>query len=280
MGWARMAKYSPLIRVVVFVGLVVLVWLPLALPLYRLSGLGYLPGGDLGPTALLYVIFLALLPHWQRRVHGLQRPWGSVGFTGQARLYRGLWQGGLLGLLGLVALVLVQVGLGWATWNPIEGRALVAVMASGALTALAVGWSEEILFRGWLLGELERGFAPGLALGLSAVIFAIAHFIKPLSVILSLLPQFFGLLLLGLTLGWARRITLAPTPGKTGLGHPVGLHGGLVWGYYVVNVGHLITSTEQVPPWVTGIDGNPLAGLLGILLLGGLGALFWRWAED
>jgi hypothetical protein len=44
----------------------------------------------------------------------------------------------------------------------------------------------------------------------------------------------------------------------------MGLHAGLVGGYYIVNVGQLMQYSGQVPEWVTGIDGNPLAGLMGL----------------
>ncbi|HIK46942.1 MAG TPA: CPBP family intramembrane metalloprotease, partial [Leptolyngbyaceae cyanobacterium M65_K2018_010] len=156
---------------------------------------------------------------------------------------------------------------------------LGAIALTGALAALAVGWSEEVLFRGWLLQELEQGYSPAMALSLSSLVFALAHFIKPLEAILRMLPQFFGLLLLGMTLVWARRISLPPVPRATSLGPAVGLHSGLVWAYYVLNVGELMRSTHQVPAWVTGLEGNPLAGLLGIGLLTGLAGLCFRWAH-
>lgn len=54
------------------------------------------------------------------------------------------------------------------------------------------------------------------------------------------------------------------------LGISIGLHAGLVWGYYIVNVGQLIEYSNQVPVWVTGIDGNPIAGVMGLLFLSGL----------
>ena len=278
MVWLRLAQQSPLVRMVVFVAGAVMLWLPLAWPLYRLSNQGRLPGGDLMPTALLYGVFLLLLPQWQWRVHRVEQPWQAIGFSGAARLWQGLWVGGLIGVLSLVGLVLIQLALGWATLNPaaLVWSNLGIVALGGGLTALAVGWSEEVLFRGWLLRELEQGWSPGLALGVSSLIFAVAHFIKPLEVILRTLPQFLGLLLLGLTLGWARRVPLRPAPRKTSLGLAVGLHSGLVWGYYLVNVGGLIDPTERVPAWVTGLDGNPLAGLLGIGLLLGLAALFFQ----
>lgn len=275
---SRLAKASPLVRVMVFLGLVLLVWAPVALPLYWLSAQGFLPGGDLFPTALLYLVFLAVLPRWQKQVHGVSRPWQRVGFSGWASLGRGLWQGWLIGTLSLGVLVLVQLGLGWASLSAALGWGLVGVAVGGAVTALAVGWSEEVLFRGWLLWELEQGGTPAVALVISSVIFAVAHFIKPPAVLLAMLPQFLGLLLLGMVLVWARRIPLG-SQGSTGLGHAVGLHGGLVWGYYLVNVGHLMEPTGAIPAWVTGLDDNPLAGLLGLVLLSLLGGLFYRWSR-
>lgn len=275
-----LTQWPALARVFVFLGIAVVLWFPVAWPFYRLSGQGRLPGGDLIPTAMLYLVFLALLPPWQRRVHGLQRPWWAVGFTGVRRLGWGFLLGLGLGVISLVALGGIQLAMGWAMPNgeAIAHEPWMAIVFGGALTALAVGWSEEILFRGWLLGELERGLSPGVALMTNSLIFAVAHFIKPLAVMLQMLPQFLGLLLLGMILVWARRVPLLPHPREGSLGPAVGLHSGLVWMYYVLNVGQLLQSTGTVPAWVTGLDGNPLAGLLGITLLLALALGFRRWA--
>ncbi|MFQ4137199.1 CPBP family intramembrane glutamic endopeptidase [Nodosilinea sp. PGN35] len=278
--WAKLADCPPLVRVVVFLLVVVVLWAPVALPLYALASRGLLPGGDLVPTALLYGVFLLVLPRWERQVRGETQPWAQIGFAGSRALSRGMVAGALIGAVSLVLLAAVQVGLGWAVLaaDGARGVELLQTALVGALAATAVGWSEEVLFRGWLLRELEQGWSPGVALGATGLIFAVAHFIKPLDAILALLPQLVGLLLLGLVLGWARRIPVGP--GKTGLGHPVGLHAGLVWGYYLLEVGNLLQTTEAVPAWVTGLDGNPLAGLLGLTLLSGLGVLVFRWSRS
>lgn len=278
----RLDQQSAPVRVIAFLGLAVALWWPIAWPFYRLSSQGRLPGGDLIPTAMLYLVFLALLPQWQRRVHGLRQPWQTIGFTGRRRLGWGFGVGLGIGILSIVALGMIQLGLGWAVPNAeaIAKEPWVAIVGGGALTAVAVGWSEEVLFRGWLLGELERGLSPRVALVANSFIFAIAHFIKPLAVMLQMLPQFLGLFLLGMTLGWARRVVSAPAPRTTSLGLAVGLHSGLVWMYYVLNVGQLLQPTDRVPAWVTGLDGNPLAGLLGITLLLGLAVGFRRWVAQ
>ena len=54
------------------------------------------------------------------------------------------------------------------------------------------------------------------------------------------------------------------------LGISIGIRAGLVWGYYIVNVGQLIEYTNQVPVWVKGINGNPIAGVMGLVFLSGL----------
>ncbi|QQE63891.1 CAAX protease family protein [Leptolyngbya sp. BL0902] len=278
----KVAQWPAWARVITFLGVAVALWFPVAWPFYRLSGQGRLPGGDLVPTAMLYLVFLALLPQWQRRVHGLRQPWRSVGFTGVWRLGRGFGIGLGLGIISIVALGVIQWGAGWATLNAeaIATNPWSSILLGAALTALAVGWAEEILFRGWLLGELERGLSARVALIANSLIFAVAHFIKPPAVMLQMLPQFFGLFLLGMVLVWARRVALVPIPREDSLGPAVGLHSGLVGMYYVFNVGHLLQPTGRVPAWVTGLDGNPLAGLLGITLLTALGLGFCRWVAQ
>jgi len=281
MNPTTIAQFPPLARVILFVAGVILLWLPWALPFYWLSARGALPGGDLIPTALLYVFFLGLLPRWQRQVHRVKSPWAAIGFTGRAPVAISWLQGLALGLASIAVLVMVQLLLGWATVVPMA-RNWVSLGLAGGVTAMAVGWAEEVLFRGWLLWELEQGWSALAALIGTSATFALAHFIKPLAVILATLPQFLGLLLLGLLLAWARRTPVSlgrfgQRPSwTTSLGYPAGLHSGLVWGDYVLNVGHLLRSNPAVPDWVTGLDGNPLAGGLGIVLLSLLAVWFYR----
>jgi threonine/homoserine efflux transporter RhtA len=78
------------------------------------------------------------------------------------------------------------------------------------------------------------------------------------------MPQFAGLVLLGLALVWAKQ----SRHGRLGLA--IGLHAGLVWGNYIINAGQLVQYSGQVPAWVTGIDKNPLAGMMGLLFLSGI----------
>ncbi|MBD0335788.1 MAG: CPBP family intramembrane metalloprotease [Cyanobacteria bacterium Co-bin13] len=274
-----LARLTPPLRVLLFLAGLALLWLPLALPLYALAATGALDLGGAIATGLLYVGFLLVWPTWARQVHQLQKPWQTLGLIWQPGIVVDWLVGLSLGLGGIAALIGVELALGWAVLLPPTAQ-LARFFLEGALVGLAVGLAEEILFRGWLLFELEQGGSRQQALVGTALVFAIAHFIKPLPDILATLPQFFGLFLLALTLGWARRTPSHVRPGHiSALGYPVGLHGGLVWGYYLVNVGQITQITEVVPDWVTGIQGNPLAGLLGLGLLAGLAGLFYRSAH-
>jgi hypothetical protein len=58
------------------------------------------------------------------------------------------------------------------------------------------------------------------------------------------------------------------------------LHGGLVFAYYQVDVNDLVVATAQVPEWVTGIGGNPLAGLLGLGFLSVIGGITYVASHD
>jgi len=262
----NLARYPAPIRIIIFLLLLLLIWLPLAVPIYL-----WVKDSDwvsILTMAGLYVEFIVLLRLWGKQVYAdpnlLQR-YGLI-LTRQNGLEL-LWGLGI-GVTSLLALFAIEGGLGWLFWA-IPSQTLPWLIVEGLLVALGVGFAEELLFRGWLLDELQRDYSLSLALGANSALFAIAHFIRPLEAVRETWPQFAGLVMLGLVLVWAKRATgYGEELGRLGL--PVGLHGGLVWGYYLVNVGGWVTYSSQVPEWVTGIDGNPLAGAMGLGCLGAI----------
>ncbi|MGD1898062.1 MAG: CPBP family intramembrane glutamic endopeptidase [Phormidesmis sp.] len=269
MSKALLARFNPWIRIGLFLLLLGAVWLPLAAAVYLPNGWFYdVNAAEIAVLALLYVGFLTALPVWGRRMHGWQAPFQHCGLRWHPQLGKDVGTALLIGVLGVFALFGVETLLGWASPTAPSPR-FVRFVVEGLLMALAVGFAEEMLFRGWVLAELESGYSSTAALIMNAVFFATTHFIKPWSEILRTLPQFFGLVLLGGALVWARRSpTGLPRKKLTRLGYPIGLHAGLIWGYYIVNVGGLSEYTGRAPEWITGVDSNPLAGLLGLILLG------------
>lgn len=233
-------------------------WVPSSAPIYWL---GRDPNWvSIVTLVLLYGEFIILVRLWGKYVYRQPQVLRHFGLEITRRNGRNLLKGLNTGLISLVSLFLVEGWLGWLKWQPTPVF-LPQVILEGLIVALAIGFAEELLFRGWLLDELQRDYHPRRALWMNALLFASLHFIKPLQEIFRTLPQFAGLLLLGLILVWAKR------QNKNRLGLPIGLHAGLVWGYYIINVGQLVQYSGQVPDWITGFNSNPLAGVMGLLFL-------------
>lgn len=243
-------------RIVSFLLILAALWLPLALPLY------YFGRGTAWASAvaliLLYLEFWGLLTWWGQRVYQSSAIFQRYGLVRSRTnvLECGLGIG--LGLASLMGLFVIQASLGWVEWRSLPRG---VVIWQGAMVALAIGFAEELLFRGWLWDELRRDYRFGPSLWVNSLIFAGLHFIKPLAEILRTAWQFPGLVMLAMIMIRAKGAS------RNRLGLSIGLHAGLVWGYYLVNVGQWVRYTGQVPAWVTGIDQNPLMGASGLICL-------------
>lgn len=253
----KIARYPVPIRIGAFLLVLLLLWLPLAIPIY-------LAGVDPNTVSiltmlLLYGEFIILLQWWGKRVYHQPQILQHYGLVRTQHNGLDLLSGLIVGTVLVFSLFLIEGWLGWLVWLPSTGF-LLRIILEGLVVAIAVGFAEELLFRGWLLNELLRDYHFQRALWINATLFAVLHFIKPLPDILRTLPQFPALVVLGLTLVWARMR-------KNRLGLPIGLHAGLIWGYYIINVGQLTEYSGQVPDWITGVDRNPLAGVMGLLFL-------------
>jgi len=203
------------------------------------------------PALAALPALLALLVSLPLRVKNLwkeKQAWVSLGVVASSRkdvlkaLLRGLIKAVLLLLVLLIGLFLA----GQIKWQP---QISAGLLLNGLALGLGVGFAEELLFRGWLLGELEfrfasRAWGKSIAMVLQALVFSLAHtrFNLPLASLFGLLG---GLTLLGLALGLQRRADSGLIWGA------VALHGGLVGGWFVLNQG-LIGQQE----------GNPIGGLL------------------
>ncbi|MEM7793808.1 MAG: type II CAAX endopeptidase family protein [Cyanobacteria bacterium P01_C01_bin.118] len=249
-------------RLIVFFCWLLILWAPLALLIYGVGAL--LNQASVASTVAVVFLYLCFVVNawvWGRWSHGWRNPFSAYGLVfNRPVLADAIWA--MLFGVGLVAgLFGVEVLLGWASFQP---KFLGAIALEGLAVGLGIGFAEELLFRGWLLAELDTGLSRLKAIVWSSLIFAVAHFIKPLPDVLQTSPQFIGLLLLGIILAIWRYGRCCGFPS---LGLPIGLHSGLVWGYYIVDVADLVTPSEQVPEWVTGIHGNPLSGLWGLTIL-------------
>ena len=249
-------------RLLCFIGVLAVLWLPLAIPIHLLLG------DDANLTSivtmsLLFVELLFLWKLWGNFVYEEEKIFTRYGLERSKRNSRELLQGLAIGFCLCLSLFIVEALLGWIEILPAK-FSLLRIVVEGLLSAFGIGLAEELVFRGWLLDELQRDYSQKTSMWVGATVFALAHFIKPLAEIIRSAVTFPALILLGITLIIAKK--------KCGdrLGICIGIHAGLVWGYYIVNVGELIKYTNKVPTWVTGIDRNPIAGVMGLIFLTGL----------
>lgn len=265
-------------KVVRLTGLGTLLYVPV---LYGLGWLSSRPLGlifpgwrpdqvDLAGLAMSLLLLLASLPWRLRRAWGSSAPWRTLGVavgaaTALKSFVRGLLKAALL-LAGVCVVLLVS---GQARWlGQLDGGAWLNALA----LLLGVGFAEELLFRGWLWGELERLVGTGPAIGLQAAVFALVHpwYRLPALEAIALLG---GLVLLGWALALQRRADGGALWGA------VALHGGLVGGWFALQRG-LVEISPQAPAWLIGgtaANANPIGGLLGWLGLGLLVLARRRW---
>ena len=262
-------NYSAPIRLGIFILALLVLWLPIAVPIYWLIQDQNLV--NILTLPLLYAEFILLLRLWGKYVYR-QPLLLHYGLTKTRRNGKDLVVGLGTGITAVLCLFLIEGWLGWLVWQQ-PNIFLPKLIVEGLIIAIAFGLAEELLFRGWLLWELQRDYRPTVAVWTDAILFAVLHFIKPLPDIIRTLPQFPALVLLGLTLVWAKQA------GGSRLGLPIGIHAGLIWGYYIINVGQIVQYSGRVPEWITGVDRNPLAGVMGLVFLSLIGLLIRRGSD-
>lgn len=190
----------------------------------------------------------------------------DYGFAWTPWMLSSLGLGFSLGVLSLAVLFGIQTALGWVSWQPASGRRLASVLLPTLLLALWISATEELVFRGFLLTQLQHDYAVGAAAAISSLIFALLHLVWEQQ---ETIPQLPGLWLMGMVLVLARYVD----GGSLGLAW--GLHTGWVWAIASLDSAQLITYTGVGSEWMTGKNGKPLAGGAGIICLLATGVIFW-----
>lgn len=260
---------APIARIAVFLLVWLVAWLPLAIVLGRRLGWQFpqhpTPAQKLPLVLSLYAWAPALL--WAAATLSRQSWQGAYGwfwtwaFVGQVVLGLGLGLGSLVLLWGLAR------SRQWLTltisWPQLLGLAPLIL-----LVALIISSVEELVFRGFLIGELGHSVGGWAAIALANLLFALLHL--PWEPLRTGLPQLPGL--------WVMGLVLSVSVIKTGdLGLAVGLHGGWVWAIASLDAVSALQYTDKLPTWVMGHNGNLTAGLLGIGFLSLMGAGLWAW---
>lgn len=242
-------------------------WLPLAIPLaWRLQWQPFSPLSLKQKLALLASLYLiAPLPIWLiLQWQGMS--WGDFGITGQPSFWLSLLVGLALGSSGIVATFILEGWLGWLHWKRENWQRLWPSILNLLAAALAIAIVEELVFRGFCLTVLTEEYTLWLAAVLSSVIFALLHLIWGEA---GTFPQLPGLWLMGMVL------VLARSAAGGNLGLAWGLHAAWLWTLWSLDTAGLFVYTGKGSPWLVGWGNQPLAGLAGIVCLGGTGAILW-----
>ena len=202
------------------------------------------------------------MPKWFEVRWKLNNVWKLVGIKqiNRSRKPSFYFLKGLLGAISLLSAILIPIILFKdGIWL---GEISIDILINSLLLIFGVGFAEELIFRGWLLEELKNQFGLKKALIFQSSIFSIVHigFDLPLWQMISILS---GLFLLGIFLAFMR------LENNNSLWGCIGLHGGLVGGWFLVNNG-LFEISKNVPIWLVGpgiINTNPLGGFWGISIL-------------
>ncbi len=263
LSFSQIKNYPVWLRLGLFILTLLFFWFPFVLVVYFFLGTEDANLTTIVTMAILFIIFLFLVPAWGKKIYDNPSVFKSYGLVNSKTNFIYLCKGLIIGFSFTWLLFAVESVLGWVSFQA-PSMALKSLILEGCLSGLGVAFAEELFFRGWLLFEIERDFALSISSGINSLIFALLHFIKPLSEIIRTSVTFPALVLLGYILIVAKRSH------KNLLGISIGIHGGLVWAYYLINVGQIVKYNDKVPVWITGIDQNPIAGIMGLIFLSGL----------
>ena len=200
-------------------------------------------------------VLLISLPSRLQRTWGERQAWKRLGVRcNWAKLIQTFSRG----LLLAAALLLVIVAALLLAGARSEPRLTPALLLNAGVLGLGVGFAEELLFRGWLFGELSLLLGHQRALWLQAAIFSLVHTRFHL-IGLELLQLLVGLALFGLLLAEQRDRDQGVLWGS------VGLHGGAVGGWFLLSQGVLVLESAG-PDWLLS-PSNPIGGMVGWIAL-------------
>jgi membrane protease YdiL (CAAX protease family) len=277
-GLTVFTEASAPLKVSIFFLVWAIAWLPIAIPLA--IALKWRPPQPIGSAqklpllASLYLLAPAILwgAAWLEGV-----PFADYGLPWDLSIGLSVGGGLLLGVAGLALLFAIERGLGWLTWQrPLPSReasagkaskpAVLEVLLPTLLLGLWVSLTEELIFRGFLINQLQQDYSAWMAAAIASLIFALLHLVWEGS---ENIPQLPGLWLMGMVLVLARWVD----GGNLGLAW--GLHAGWIWAIASLETMGAIAYTGKGAVWLTGGGGKPLAGAMGILFLLVTGAVLW-----
>lgn len=150
-------------------------------------------------------------------------------------------------------------------WEDISASSFIFQTLLGLLTiGITVSWTEEIVYRGYLLQNLQDNLGSFWAVLISSGMFTFVHLDNPNINLIGILGLFLG----GICLSYGRICTKQ-------LFLPLGFHCGwnffeaIVFGFPVsgINTFHLISHQSSAPTWIIGGEFGPEGGLVMLMAM-------------
>ncbi|UBF29137.1 CPBP family intramembrane metalloprotease [Kovacikia minuta CCNUW1] len=265
---AFLAESSVAVKIAAFFLAWIIIWLPIAIPLA--IALQWHPPKPLQteqklPLVLSLYVLAPLVLWGAAQIDNL--PFSDYGITWESSFLVSLAIGLGLGLGGLVFLFGIESWLDWLDWQWENWRQIIRFLLPLLVVGLLVSIIEELVFRGFLLNQLQQAFHPWIAALSSSLIFALLHLVWEGK---EALPQLPGLWLMGMVLVVARWVD------GGSLGLAIGLHAGWIWGMASLDSAQLIHYKPHSPDWMIGRSGKPLAGGMSLLMLLATALALWN----
>lgn len=219
--------------------------------------------------AQMFFVYLSItLATWLTLRFVDKRPFVSIGLTFKKNSVKELAQGLLLGsgMMSLIFVIEYSMGMVHIEFRDIAFQDGAIIFLNSALLYIAVGYGEEVLFRGYIFQIFVEGTNKIIATLTLALLFALAHAKNPN-------VSIFALINVGLAGIW---LSIAYFKTKA-LWLPIGMHiswnffQGFVYSFQVsgttsekVQIGKAIVSG---PEWITGGTFGPEGGALATLML-------------
>ena len=141
------ANYPVPLRLGIFIIFLLILWLPIAIPLYLL--LQDDPNlTTIVTMAILYLEFIGLLFVWNKKVYKIKFWWRDYGLVFTRKNGIELLNSLSLGLFFTFGLFIIEAIFGWVKFVQ-PGANFTRIIFEGLLSALGLGLAEEIDFRGW-----------------------------------------------------------------------------------------------------------------------------------
>jgi len=212
-------------------------------------------------TIFTFLLFIFLIPSWFDFRWQIKNSWSEIGLNNKT-IFKNIYSFSQGIIIALILLLLILIPLFKSNYIILIGQLSSDTILNGILLTFGIGFAEEIIFRAWLLEELKLQFRLKVALITQSIVFSLVHigFNIPFWNILGTL---IGLFILGIFCSIIRLKDDGSLYGS------IGLHGGLVGIWFILNNG-LIDISNEAPGWLVGYgipNTNPIGGFYGISLL-------------